>query len=70
MELSLSPIGVPPTSSARWCPRCREWKTHTGARRCHVCGAAVVRQTRIPKALPNELRPGVDAEFLDPRDRA
>jgi hypothetical protein len=39
-----------------------------GRRRC-VCGAAVVRQTRHERPVPGELRPGVIAEFDDPRDR-
>jgi hypothetical protein len=70
-ELSLTPIGEPPTRGARWCPNCRAWieaAVMRGRRRC-FCGAAVVRQTRIPKSLPNELWPGIDAEFDDPRDR-
>ena len=70
MELTLTPIGLPPNRSARWCPSCCAWIERgvlRGRRRCG-CGAAVVRQGLRTKAQPNELRPGVVAEFTDPRD--
>jgi hypothetical protein len=69
---SLTPEGKPPNGSARWCPDCCRWIDRIelrGRRRC-VCGAAVVRQTRGERSLTNELRPGVVAEFEDPRDLA
>jgi hypothetical protein len=68
--LDLTPDGEPPTRSHRWCPSCRMWVTHlNGSRRCW-CGAAVVRQGfRSRHREPGELRPGVVAEFTDPRDR-
>jgi hypothetical protein len=67
--MDLNPVGEPPTRFARWCPYCQQWKTHTGARRCVDCGTAVIRQTKVEKPKPGELRPGVIAEFDDPRDR-
>jgi hypothetical protein len=65
----LTPDGNPPSRFARWCPACRSWYTHTGSRRCGVCGTALVRQAKIEKPKPGELRPGIVAEFADPRDR-
>lgn len=67
--LELTPEGTPPSRFARWCPSCRCWLEHTGCRRCFYCGAAVVRQPKIVKLKAGELRPGVVAEFADPRDR-
>lgn len=67
---SLTPDGHPPCPSARWCPSCCRWMLRAeirGRRRCR-CGAAVVRQTRGERSLPGELRPGIVAEFADPRD--
>lgn len=71
IELTLTPIGDPPNVSARWCPQCCHWierRQMRGRRRC-LCGAAVIRQTRSEKPRPGELRPGIIAEFSDPRDR-
>lgn len=69
----LNPIGEPPSRGARWCPRCRGWLEswqHQGRRRCESCGTALVRpMVRQPTPKPGELRPGIVAEFLDPRDR-
>jgi len=66
--MDLTPIGEPPSRSARWCPRCQVWKPHCGNRRC-ACGTAVVRPARVERSRPGELRPGVVGEFADPRDR-
>jgi hypothetical protein len=64
----LAPDGDPPSRGSRWCPRCRCWYEHLRRRRCG-CGAALVRpMARQPKPRPGELRPGVVAEFNDPRD--
>jgi tRNA(Ile2) C34 agmatinyltransferase TiaS len=65
--LSLTPDGEPPTRSARWCPTCRRWLERSG-RRCAKCGTAVVRPARRVRHQKGELRPGVIAEFEDPRD--
>lgn len=68
--LSLTPDSEPPTRSARWCPSCCRWMTELRGRLRCVCGAAVVRpgyQSRHRE--PGELRPGVVAEFADPRDQ-
>lgn len=67
MSECLTPIGDPPDRSARWCPRHQQW-THQRTRRC-LCGAALVRQARVDRSRPGELRPGIVAEFHDPRDR-
>lgn len=67
--MDLTPQGEPPSRGARWCPSCAEWVEHLrGRRRCH-CGTAVVRQVQVEKPRAGELRPGVVAEFADPRDR-
>jgi hypothetical protein len=66
----LTPESDPPSRSARWCPTCRLWLTELcGRRRCRFCGAAVVRPAFRSKTKAGELRPGVVAEFADPRDR-
>lgn len=69
--MDLTPVGEPPSRSARWCPRCQVWDTQArGRRRCVLCGAALIRpMVRERKPKPWELRPGVVAEFSDPRDR-
>lgn len=68
---SLTPEGEPPTRGARWCPSCRMWVTQLNGRLRCFCGAAVVRPGYRPRHRePGELRPGVVAEFEDPRDRA
>jgi hypothetical protein len=70
-DVSLTPIGDPPSRHARWCPACQLWLEHTRSRRC-VCGAAVVRQPYRARVRPQagELRPGIVGEFEDPRDAA
>jgi hypothetical protein len=69
--MDLTPEGEPPTVWARWCPSCRLWVTHINGRRRCWCGAAVVRLGYRPRHRePGELRPGVVAEFDDPRDQA
>lgn len=69
MEI-LTPIGDPPTRSARWCPKCHCWVVFQfGRRRCQACGTAVVRPVKAEKPKLGELRPGIIAEFADPRDR-
>jgi hypothetical protein len=66
----LTPDSDPPSRSARWCPACRGWLLTQGRRRCPTCHTAVVRPMKIPpKPKPGELRPGIIAEFADPRDR-
>lgn len=68
--MDLTPIGEPPSRSARWCPRCQCWYPYAGGRRrCAVCAAAFVRPTKVEEPRPGELRPGVVAEFADIRDR-
>ena len=67
-RLNLLPDGLPPTRWARWCPRCCVWKSTCGSRRCLECGCAVVRPARYERRRAGELRPGVVAEFEDPRD--
>jgi hypothetical protein len=71
MSESLTPISDPPDRSARWCPACGIWITNLrGRRRCRLCHTAVVRPMVHPlRPRPFELRPGVIAEFADPRDR-
>lgn len=64
----LTPDGDPPSRGARWCPSCREWRTELRGRRRCLCGTAVVRQPFQSKPKAGELRPGVVAEFADPRD--
>lgn len=65
--MTLVPIGDPPSRRARWCPSCAVW-IETRRRRCH-CGTAVVRPPfRSKKPRAGELRPGIVAEFADPRD--
>jgi len=64
----LTPDSDPPTRGSRWCPRCRLWYELRGRRRCG-CGAALVRQPFRTTPKAGELRPGVVAEFADPRDR-
>ncbi len=67
--MDLTPIGEPPSRGARWCPSCRCWYGFIGGRRrCGFCGTAVVRPTKPERSVPGELRPGVVAEFDDPRD--
>lgn len=69
--MTLTPTSAPPNASARWCPSCGRWierQEIRGRRRCH-CGAAVVRQTFRERSVPGQLRPGIIAEFSDPRDR-
>jgi hypothetical protein len=66
----LTPVGDAPDRSARWCPSCTVWITGLrGRRRCGLCGTAVVRQPFQYKLKSGELRPGIVAEFADPRDR-
>lgn len=68
--MDLNPEGEPPSRSARWCPSCRVWIVfQCGRRRCAACGTAVVRPAKPEKLKPGELRPGIIAEFDDPRDR-
>jgi hypothetical protein len=68
--LELTPDSDPPTRHARWCPACREWVTHCRGRLRCWCGTAVVRPAWQPRHRePGVLRPGVVAEFADPRDR-
>jgi hypothetical protein len=69
--INLTPSTDPPSRSARWCPSCCVWwlAIHArGRRRCPVCRAALVRQMPMPKPRPGELRPGIIAQFNDPRD--
>jgi len=69
--MDLTPEGDPPTRTARWCPSCRMWVEYLSGRRRCFCGAAVLRpayRSRRPRER-GELRPGVVAEFEDPRDR-
>jgi len=69
MVEQLTPDSDPPSRFSRWCPRCRLWYEHLRRRRCG-CGAALVRPMKSPpKPKPGELRPGIIAEFDDPRDR-
>lgn len=68
----LTPIGEPPTRTARWCPRCQAWVEGHGRRRCATCAAALIRprvRHAATRSTRDELRPGVYAEFDDPRDR-
>lgn len=68
--MDLNPVGEPPSRSARWCPACQRWIVFQfGRRRCASCGTAVVRPAKAEQPRPGELRPGVVAEFADPRDR-
>jgi hypothetical protein len=69
--LVLTPDGEPPSRGARWCPSCHVWIESAelrGRRRCW-CGTAVVRPAFVSKLKAGELRPGIVAEFADPRDR-
>jgi hypothetical protein len=69
--MNLTPPTDPPTRSARWCPSCCAWWLAVqarGRRRCPVCRAALVRQMPMPTPRPGELRPGIIAQFNDPRD--
>jgi hypothetical protein len=72
--MDLNPIGQPPSRGARWCPACQRWfERLAGCRtlgsRGPICAYALVRPTKCDAPKPNELRPGVVAEFDDPRDR-
>lgn len=69
--MDLIPHSDPPSRFARWCPACLVWLEpiqRRGRRRCGMCGSAVVRQGFQSKPRPGELRPGIIAEFNDPRD--
>ncbi len=69
--MDLTPLTAPPSRGARWCPSCCAWWLAVdarGRRRCPVCRAALVREMPTPKPRPGELRPGIIAEFNDPRD--
>jgi len=67
--VNLQPMGDPPDRSARWCPSCGLWITNLrGRRRCGLCHTAVVRPPFRSRPRPGELRPGIVAEFDDPRD--
>ena len=73
--MDLTPIGEPPFRGSRWCPMCRRWIDACGVRRCPDCHTAVVRppylglRELVVKPKPGELRPGIIAQFDDPRDR-
>lgn len=73
--MDLNPIGEPSSPGDRWCPSCQGWFAswqHQGRRRCECCGTALVRPMKADpptRPRPFELRPGVIAEFADPRDR-
>jgi hypothetical protein len=73
--MDLNPVGEPPSYSARWCPSCQRWFDRSAGfgrigRRCPLCFTALVRQIRDTyRPRPGELRPGVVAEFADPRDK-
>jgi hypothetical protein len=69
--MQLTPDGEPPGRGSRWCPRCQAWIEYAfGRRRCASCGTALIRPMRPRTPKPGELRPGVIAEFDDPRDAA
>ncbi len=70
--MDLIPHSDPPSRCARWCPSCLVWLENEairGRRRCGTCGSAVVRQGYKSTPRPGELRPGIIAEFNDPRDQ-
>jgi hypothetical protein len=69
--MDLIPHSGPPSRFARWCPSCLVWlepMVWRGRRRCPTCGSALVRPSLPVKPRPGELRPGIIAEFNDPRD--
>lgn len=69
--MDLTPLGEPPYRGSRWCPSCCCWwhrHSKRPRRRCVICHTALVRSMPLRTPREGELRPGIVAEFRDPRD--